>query len=95
MFRSLYAVKATCEVCGVRFERDSGSGLGAMVMAYAAAIIVLLALSLALLPRYGLFEGFAFVLAGAAVAAVLLVYRPAKGWFVWWMWMAGFVRRDA
>lgn len=94
MFRSPYGVRETCPVCGVRFERDGGSWLGAMVMSYGAAIVALLLLAWILIPRYGLFEGFAFVLAGGAVLAVLLTYRPAKGWFVWWMWTAGFVVPD-
>lgn len=94
MFRNLYALHETCPVCGVRFERDTGSWLGALVMTYGAAIVVLVVLSLVLIPRYGLFEGFGLVLAGAAIATVLLVYRPAKGWWIWWMWAAGFVYRD-
>lgn len=94
MFRNLYAVHETCPACGVRFERDTGSWLGALVMTYGAAIVVLVLLSLLLIPRFGLFEGFGLTLAGAAIATVLLVYRPAKGWWIWWMWAAGFVYRD-
>ena len=94
MFSGLYGLHDTCPVCGVRFERDKGSWLGAMVMAYGAAIVVLLALAFAVIPSYGLFEGFGLLMVGVAVATVALVYRPAKGWFVWWMWAAGFVYRD-
>lgn len=94
MFRSLYALHDTCPNCNVRYERDTGSWLGALVMAYVAAIIVLVLLSLLLIPRYGLFEGFGLTLAGAAILTVLVIYRPAKGWWTWWMWAAGFVYRD-
>ena len=94
MFRNLYALHETCPNCGVRFERDTGSWLGALVMTYGAAVVVLVLLSLVLIPRYGLFEGFGLTLAGAAVVTVLVIYRPAKGWWVWWMWAAGFVYRD-
>lgn len=94
MFAGPYGLKETCPVCGVRFERDGGSWMGASVMAYGAAIVVLLALGFALVPRWGFFEGLGLLLVGVAVATVALLYRPAKGWFVWWMWAAGFVYRD-
>lgn len=94
MFAGPYGLKEICPVCGVRFERDGGSWMGASVMAYGAAIVVLLALGFALVPRRGFFEGLGLLLVGVGVATVALVYRPAKGWFVWWMWAAGFVYRD-
>lgn len=94
MFRDAYALHETCPVCGVRFERDTGSWLGALVMTYGVAILVLVAVSIALISSYGLFRGFGLTLAGVAIATVLLVYRPAKGWWTWWMWAAGFVYRD-
>ena len=94
MFRNLYALHPTCPSCGVRFERDTGSWLGALVMTYGAAILVLVGLSIWMIPRWGLFEGFGLTLAGAAVLTVLVFYRPAKGWWIWWMWAAGFVYRD-
>lgn len=94
MFAGPYGLKETCPVCGVRFERDKGSWLGASVMAYGAAVVALLALSLSLVPRFGFFEGLGLLLVAVAVVTVALVYRPAKGWFVWWMWAAGFVYRD-
>ena len=94
MFRNLYALHETCPSCGVRFERDTGSWLGALVMTYGAAILVLVGLSIWMIPRWGLFEGFGLSLAGAAVLTVLVAYRPAKGWWLWWMWAAGFVYRD-
>ena len=94
MFESLYSLHDTCPVCDVCFERDTGSWLGALVMTYVAAILSLLLLSVILVPRYGLYEGFGLTLAGAAIATVLLIYRPAKAWWVWWMWAAGFVYGD-
>lgn len=94
MFRSLYALHRTCPVCRVRFERDSGSWLGASVMTYGVAIVLLLLFALLLIPRYGLFPGLEWALVGVAVLSVLLTYRPLKGWWVWWMWAAGFVVPD-
>ncbi len=94
MFRGPYGLRDVCPTCGVRFERDNGSWLGASVMTYGAAIVVLLGLTFALVPRYGFFEGLGVLLVAVGVVTVALVYRPAKAWFVWWMWAAGFVYRD-
>ena len=55
---------------------------------------LLLGLTFALVPRYGFFEGLGVLLVAVGVVTVALVYRPAKAWFVWWMWAAGFVYRD-
>lgn len=93
-FGGPYTLRETCPACGVRFERDPGSFLGALAVAYGLAVLILAAVAAILLLRYGAFEGLAFVLVGVAVAAVLLVYRPAKAWWTWWMWAAGFVYRD-
>jgi uncharacterized protein (DUF983 family) len=93
-FRGPYTLHATCPACGVRFERDPGSFLGALAVAYGLAVAILAVVATALLLRYGAFEGLALVLVAVAVAAVLLVYRPAKAWWTWWMWAAGFVYRD-
>lgn len=94
MFEGPYRLARVCAGCGVRFERDTGSWLGASVLCYIVAIVVLAAEAAVLLPRYGLFRGIEWVGVGSGVAAVVLSYRPAKGWWVWWMWAAGFVTRD-
>ena len=94
MFASFYRLKDTCPVCGVRFERDTGSWLGASVLAYIVAIVMLMVEAAVLIPIWGLFRGLEWVLVGTAVVVVLAVYRPVKGWWVWWMWAAGFVTRD-
>jgi uncharacterized protein (DUF983 family) len=93
-FRGPYTLHATCPSCGVRYERDPGSFLGALAVAYGLAVAILAAVATVLVLRYGAFEGLALVLVAVAVAAVLLVYRPAKAWWTWWMWAAGFVTRD-
>lgn len=93
-FRSAYALHELCPACGVRFERDPGSFLGVLALAYGVAIVALGGFTLATVPRWGLFEGFAFALGAVGVVTVLLVYRPAKAWWLWWLWAAGFVTRD-
>lgn len=94
VFVSLYGVRPTCRRCGVRFERDVGSWLGALVVAYVVAIVVVAAVAAVLIAFFGLFRGLEWVLIGTAFVTVALSYRPAKGWWLWWMWAAGFVTRD-
>lgn len=94
MFVSLYGVRSTCRSCGVRFERDPGAWLGAMVVAYALAVVVVVVVAVVASLRVGLFRGLEWWLVGVGFATVALAYRPAKGWWLWWMWAAGFVTRD-
>lgn len=94
MFDGPYRLRRVCSGCGVRFERDPGSWLGASVMVYIVAVLALAVEAAVLLPRYGLFPGIEWIAVATGVAAVLLSYRPAKGWWVWWLWAAGFVTRD-
>ncbi len=93
-FEGAYRVREVCGACGVRFERDEGSFLGALAVAYGFTILVLLALLAWLLPRFGLFDGLGLTLIAVAVVTVPVVYRPAKAWWLWWLWAAGFVKRD-
>lgn len=93
-FAGPYRLRATCPACGVRFERDEGSFLGALAVGYGFAILVLLAYALIVIPRFGLSDGVVVGLVVVAVVSVLVVYRPAKSWWLWWMWAAGFVHRD-
>lgn len=94
VFVSLYGVRPTCRRCGVRFERDPGAWLGAMVVAYALAVVVVVLVAVVAIVRSGLFPGLEWWLVGVGFATVALAYRPAKGWWLWWMWAAGFVTRD-
>lgn len=94
IFKGLWRPHETCLVCGVRFERDQGAWLGAMVVSYAFAIVILLMLATFLILRWGLFPGLEWVLVGAGVASVVLLYRPSKGLWTWWMWGAGFLVTD-
>lgn len=94
VFTSLWGVGDTCPACGVRFERESGAWLGAWVMAYGVAIVLLAVEALALILAFGLFAGLEWVLIGSGILLVVLLYRPIKGWWLWWMWAAGFIKRD-
>lgn len=94
VFTSYWGVGDTCPTCGVRFERESGAWLGAWVMAYTVAIVILLIEAGLLIWTFGLFRGLEWVLVVSGIAAVVLCYRPVKGWWLWWMWAAGFITKD-
>lgn len=93
-FAGLYRLKPRCERCGVVFERDGGTWLGASVLAYVLAILAMAAFALATVPGRGLYRGLEVGLVAIAAATVLLVYRPVKGWWLWVTWAAGWVHRD-
>jgi uncharacterized protein (DUF983 family) len=92
--RGLSRVAPSCPVCGVRFERDPGSWLGAAVLAYTIGVLAVAVVGAVLVARRGLFVGLEWWLVATAVVSVLLVYRPVKGWWLWVMWAAGWVHRD-
>ena len=94
LFTGLYKVREKCETCEVRFERDSGSWLGAMVVAYALAVLAVVIVAAATIVKWGLYPGLEWVLVGTGVVSVLALYRPVKGFWIWSMWAAGLVIRD-
>lgn len=94
MFSSMWEVRDTCPNCGVRFARESGAWLGAWVFTYTAAILVLGIETLILVSSFGLFKGLEWVLVGSGILAVVLLYRPVKGWWFWVMWVVGLVTTD-
>lgn len=93
-FASLWGLKPKCPTCDVRFERESGSWLGSWVLTYVAATLALVVLALVLILNYGLFKGLEWILGGAGALFVVVLYRPVKGWWLWWLWAAGFVTHD-
>ncbi len=86
LFTGLFAMNATCPVCGVRFERSSGESLGGMMINLVVA---------ELLTIFGFF--ISYVALGSPldmtplivfwvtfdILFVLAFYRPARG-----MWVA-------
>jgi uncharacterized protein (DUF983 family) len=93
-FAGPYRLRPRCARCGVVFERDGGTWLGAAALAYAVAVVAMGLFAWATVPGRGLYPGLEFWLAGVAVATVVLVYRPVKGWWLWVTWAAGWVHRD-
>lgn len=94
IFTSFWGLADACPNCGVRFDRESGTWLGAWVLTYTVAVLLLVIEALLLIFRYGLFQGLEWVLAASGILMVVLLYRPVKGWWLWWMWAAGFVTKD-
>ena len=90
----LYRLRPSCARCGVVFERDGGTWLGAAAVAYAFAVVAMGIFAWATVPGRGLYAGLEYWLAGVGVAAVVLAYRPVKGWWLWVTWAAGWVHRD-
>ena len=93
-FAGPFRLRERCPGCGVVFERDPGSWLGATVLAYAVAVVAMGFAALLTVPVHGLYRGLEWVLAATAVVTVLLTYRPIKGAWLWLTWAAGWVHRD-
>lgn len=94
LFSGVFTVAKTCSNCGVRFERDNGSWLGALFFAYTLTMFLLGGLAAILIVLYGLFPGIEWVLVGASFVFVLLLFRPSKAINVWWMYGADLVTTD-
>lgn len=93
-FEGVYRLRPRCARCGVVFERDGGTWLGAAAVAYLLAVVAMGLFAWATVPGRGLYAGLEYGLVGVAVATVVLVYRPVKGWWLWVTWAAGWVHRD-
>lgn len=94
LFVGLYAMRASCEACGVGFERNPGNWTGAVVVTYGVTTLLSIVLGLALVLRFGFAPFVPWVLIGTAVCVALVLHRPAKAWWVWLLWATGLVFRD-
>jgi uncharacterized protein (DUF983 family) len=83
IYRLPYVAHERCPVCGLAFQRDEGDFWGGVVFSYGYACIVGLAVA-GLLFRLGVehWETIAYAAAGAAVAAVLVVFPFAKAQWI-------------
>ena len=94
LYNGVFTLHETCSHCGVRFERDNGSWLGALFFAYTFTVLALGVLAAVLIVKYGLFPGIEWVLVGGSFVIVMLFYRPSKAINVWWMYGADLVQTD-
>ena len=83
-----------CPVCESRFDRFEGNELIAIPLSFFLTVVALLAIALAVIPRYGFFDGLMFVLAGAGIVLVLALVRPVRMLTLWLLWVLGFVYPD-
>ncbi len=94
MFAGFIKLKAACEICGVRFERDAGSWLGPTTLAYVVAVAADVMLFAILVWKWGLFPGLEYVLVAGTVVSVAGSYRFLKGWWIWLLWTSELVYAD-
>ena len=94
LFENAFEVVGTCDHCGARLERDPGSYLVLISLNYFLVVIATGLVALALVLRFGLFDGLMPVLIGVAVVAFALLFRPTKALYVWLLWVFGFVYPD-
>lgn len=95
LFRGWLAMHEHCPACGARYEPDAGSFLGPMAIVYFVAAAAVVAVGLGIWLRHGtLPPGAEWWLALVGLAVVLVVYRPAKAFWIWLMAAIGEVAPD-
>jgi uncharacterized protein (DUF983 family) len=94
LFKNYLVAHATCNVCGVRFERDPGSFLVLLGLNYLFAILVTGVAAWILIANFGLFNGLTPILAGVGALTLILAYHPNKALYIWILWVFGFVYND-
>ena len=94
LFESMYRVRPTCPVCGVRFERNPGEWTGAVVIVYAIAVGICFPLWIWMFATGHTFRYDEWALAGLALFLIAATYRNAKAMWTWIIHAAGQVYRD-
>lgn len=94
LFEGVYRIRATCAVCGVRFERNPGNWTGPVVLGYAVACGAAFASGFGLWLAFGVFPGLRPLMLAVGFAVALAAYRPIKAWWIWLLWATGLVFVD-
>lgn len=94
LFARLFALHATCPVCGVRFERDRGEWTGPVVIAYSLGAGLAFVLWVVLFATGRLFPGAEGLAAIAAGGIAIGSYRFVKAWWIWLIYLGGLVYPD-
>ena len=94
LYRTTFQLRETCEVCGVRYERWAGTWLGPPVLAYGIAAVVAAGAGYGLYVAGYFFEGVEWVLSAIAGGAALASYRSVKAWWIWLLYVTGWVFPD-
>jgi uncharacterized protein (DUF983 family) len=80
-----------CPVCGAKFERDGGEWTGALWLSQWFGLTLGIALWAFLHFRGYQIPALPVVVAGVMSLAMAATYRNIKGWWVWFLYMTGFV----
>ncbi len=94
MFSGWVTMREVCEHCGARFERWPGAAHGSVAFGYGvgAGVAAVVLVFLWSIGRLG--EHAEFTIAGVAVVATLVTYRPVKGWWIAVLHSMGYVFPD-
>lgn len=89
-----FGVRQLCPACGSRFDRLAGNELISIPLGFFFACLVTFLAGLALITRYGFFEGVTLVLLVVGALTVVVTLRVARMFALWLLWMLGFVYPD-
>lgn len=94
MYRTWWKVRDVCDFCEVRFERDPGAFLVLLGLNYLVAVIVTGIVAALLITNYGFFPSLTPILVGVGVGSLALQYHACKSFYIWILWVFGFVHND-
>lgn len=94
MFTGWITIRESCEHCGARFERWPGAAHGSVAFGYGvgAAVAAMVLVFLWSIGQLG--DRAEFTIAGVAIVATLVTYRPVKGWWIAMLHSMGYVFPD-
>lgn len=93
--KNYFEVKDRCPVCRAQFKRgDSGNFLVPATINYFITSTVMVGVTVALVLRYGFFDGLVWIIVALAVVTALLIYRPVQALSLWLLWVFGFIYPD-
>ncbi len=94
LFERGYRIRATCAICGVRFERSDGAGSGAMWIAQMLGTALGFGIGGLLWMHWGSAASLTWWIAGTACISILATYRHCQAWWTWLLWATGMVFAD-
>lgn len=92
--RGAFGVVDRCPRCGSRFDRMEGNELISIPLSFFGACVLTLLLAVALVSRYGFFDGLMPALIATALVLIPLLLRPVRVATLWMLWLLGFVYPD-
>lgn len=89
-----FGVRDGCPHCGSRFKRLEGNELISISLSFFFASALTFLVALALVLRFGFFEGITLLVVAVGVVWVVLLLRPMRVLALWLLWLIGFVYPD-